>query len=387
MRDPRKLLKRILPGLGIVGLALALGNCGGAEGPKQMPPPALPVVGVTVQEVPIEKEFVGQVYGFYDIPIRARVVGYLEGIHFNEGFPVKQGQLLYTIDPQPFEQAVAAAQSQLAESKIRAINAKSDLDRIVPLAKINAVSKSDLDAANASYDAAVEGVKAANANLRISEIELSYTRIQSPINGLIGKTNAKVGEFVGQDPNPVILNTVSRIDSVRVEFFLTEADYLRFAKEAIERGLDNNEAARPLRLVLGDGSIYEYTGKTDFIDRDVDPETGALLVQATFPNPKGLIRPGQFAKIRAIVTNIENGLLIPQRCVTEIQGNHFVMLVGDSGVVKQQSVQLGEKYKDYWLVQEGLEKDSRIVFEGLQKVREGMKINPQDTVFQSKFPD
>jgi len=372
----------------LIGIsALLVWSCSGNQEPVTMPPPQLPVVGITIQDVPIDKEFVGQIYGYFDIPIRARVHGFLEGIHFDEGLPVKKGQLLYTIDAQPFQANVAGAQSQLAEAKIKAINAKNEYGRIEPLAKINAVSKSDLDAATAEKEAAEEGVNAARANLRIAEIELSYTKILSPINGLIGKTEAKVGEFVGQNPNPVILNTVSRIDSIRVQFFLTEADYLRFAKTAIDQGLPKEESRTPLQLILGDGTIYKRTGEIDFIDREVNPETGTLLVQATFPNPDALIRPGQFAKIRAIVTTIKDGMLIPQRAVTEIQGNHFVMLVGDSGVVQQKSVQLGEQYKDYWIVREGLPKDSRIVLEGLQKIREGMTIAPKDTVFQSKFKD
>jgi len=363
-------------------------SCSGEKEPVQQGPLPFPVVGVTIMDVPIKKEFVGQVYGYFDIPIRARVTGFLEGMHFSEGYPVKKGQLLYTIDAQPFEASVAKSQSQLAEAKIQAIRANNEFGRIEPLAKIKAVSQSDLDAALAERDAAEAAVEAAKANLSLSKIELSYTRILSPINGLIGKSQVDVGEFVGQFPNPVILNTVSRIDSIHVEFFITESDYLRFAKEFIVEGqIRKDREPRPMELIFGDGSVYNHIGKINFFDREVDPETGALLVQATFPNPNKLIRPGQFAKIRALVETVENGMLIPQRTVKELQGNYFVMLVDEDGLVKQHAIQMGEKYQDYWIVQTGLDQNSKILFEGLQKVREGMTIQPIDTVFKSNYAE
>ncbi len=188
--------------------------------------PEIQVINVIKKDVPLTREFLGQVYGFQDIPIRARVEGYLLGVHFEEGYPVKKGQLLYTIDSQPFETQVASMDSKVAEARTYLVNAENELARYKPLAEINAVSKSDLDAAQASRDAAVSSLDAAQANLRMSQIQLGYTRISSPINGLIGKTEARTGEFVGREPNPVILNVVSDISKIRVEFFLTEAEYL-----------------------------------------------------------------------------------------------------------------------------------------------------------------
>ncbi|MEE4248318.1 MAG: efflux RND transporter periplasmic adaptor subunit, partial [Kangiellaceae bacterium] len=238
--------------------------------------PTLPVVEVTVGEVEIEKEFVGQVYGKVDIPVRARVEGFLEGIHFDEGRKVTKGQLLYTIDAQPFQANMAQAQSGLAEAKIALVKAENDYARIKPLAEAKAVSQADLDAAIAEKGAAEAAVEAAQANVKMAEIQLSYTQIASPIDGLIGKTGARVGEFVGREPNPVILNTVSRIDTMRVDFYITESDYLRFARLAAQQQEQERkeQAQESLKLVLSDGSVYEELGKVDFVDRGVEESTG-----------------------------------------------------------------------------------------------------------------
>ncbi len=233
----------------------------------------------------IYQEFVGQVYGLKDISIRARVEGFLEGIYFDEGRGVKKGQLLYTIESQPFEADVAAKMSLLAEAKIMFVNAESELNRIRPLAEINAVSQSDLDAAVARFEASQASVEAAEANLRAAQIQLSYTKIKAPISGIIGKTKAKVGDFVGREPNPVILNVVSRIDVILVEFFLTESEYLIVAREWNKnKELEEVEREEPyLELILSDGSIHNHKGIVEFIDREVDPTTGSILLQASFP--------------------------------------------------------------------------------------------------------
>lgn len=346
------------------------------------------VVPVISQNVNLEQEFVGHVYGKVDIPIRARVDGYLQGIHFNEGRPLKKGDLLYTIDPEPFQAQVAEAESRLAEAKIEAVRANNDLQRYEPLVKIDAVSKSDYDAAVAAKGAADAAVEAAKANVRSAKINLGYTTIYSPIDGLIGKTKAKVGEYVGRNPNPVILNTVSRIDTVRVEFYITEDDYLQLARE-FSRRKESGKAENPkndlFRLVLSDGSLFEEIGHFDFIDRGVEAGTGSILIQTSFPNPKGLIRPGQFARVRAVMNTVENGLLVPQRCVTEFQGNFFVMKLGPENTIVQQRIEIASSYNDYYLVASGLQAGDRVVIDGLQKVQNGMVISPVDTVFQSKY--
>lgn len=344
------------------------------------PPPEVSVVVLEGQEVPIHLEFVGQVFGHKDISIRARVEGFLEGMHFEEGTAVTEGQLLYTLESQPFEADVAAKMSGVAEAKIRLAKAASDLARIRPLAQRNAVSQSDLDAAVAQHDAAQASVEAAEANLRAAKIQLSYTKIRSPIDGIIGKTEAKVGDFVGRSPNPVILNVVSNIETVRVQFFLTENQYLQTARNLIEQGgIETAERRQeaPFELILADGSLYPHRGRFDFIDRQVDPTTGAILVQATFPNPERLIRPGQFAKVRVLAETVKDGILIPLRSVKELQGLYQVYVVKDENKVEERSVELGPAFGSQRLVREGLRPGDRIVYEGLQKVSDGTTVNPK----------
>jgi membrane fusion protein (multidrug efflux system) len=358
---------------------------------KQPPPPDITVVVTQAKDVPIYQEFVGQIYGFKDIAIRARVEGFLEGIHFEEGSRVEKGSLLYTLESQPFEADVAAKMSRVAEAKTMLAKTKSDLNRIEPLAKEKAVSQSDLDAAVANYEANIESVKATEANLRAANIQLSYTKIYSPISGIIGKTKAKVGDFVGRSPNPVILNTVSRIDTVLVEFFITEKQYLQVARRFISKtgSTDQYTGKANLELILADGSLYEEKGKLGFIDRNVDPTTGAMLVQASFPNPQGLLRPGQFAKVKALVAVVKDGILIPQRCVMELQGQFSVYVVGDGDKVETREVKAGPKIKQFWLIIEGLKPGEKVVYEGLQKVKAGAVVKPtikeiESTVEESK---
>ena len=343
------------------------------------PPPNVTVVETQAEEVKIYQEFVGQIYGSKDIAIRARVEGFLEGIHFQEGTAVKKGKLLYTLESQPFEADVAAKMSKVAEAKTNLAYTESDLARIRPLAEENAVSQSDLDAAVARYDASIASLKAAQANLKASRIQLSYTKIYSPIDGIIGKTLARVGDFVGRNPNPVILNAVSSIDTVRVEFFITESQYLEWFRYMQNRKKDSQtQGSRPgLELLLADGSVYEHRGKFDFVDREVDATTGTLLIQASFPNPEGLLRPGLFAKIKAVVDVVEDGILVPQRCVTELQGLYSVMVVGEGNKIDRREITVGTSIDERWLVLEGLEAGEKVVYEGLQLVRDGVVVDPQ----------
>ena len=343
------------------------------------PPPKVTVIETEASDVPIFQEFVGQVYGFKDIAIRARVEGFLEGIHFKEGSTIKKGKLLYTLESQPFEADVAAKMSMVAEAKTALAYAESDLARIKPLAEENAVSKSDLDAAIARYDASIAGVEAAEANLRAAKIQLGYTKIYTPINGIIGRTQAKVGDFVGKNPNPVILNTVSNIETVLVQFFITENQYLEWNRfmQAREKAKVRKRDNAELELILADGSVYEHKGKVDFVDRQVDPTTGALLIQASFPNPERLLRPGLFAKVKGQTDVVKNGIMIPQRCVTELQGLYSVMVVGQGNKIDRREISVGPTMDSLWLIMDGLKPGEKVVYEGLQSARDGTVVNPQ----------
>ena len=343
------------------------------------PPPQVSVIETQAQDVVVPIEFVGQTLGSEDIAIRARVEGFLEGIHFEEGSQVDQGQLLYTLESQPYEAEVAAMMSRLAEAKTMLAKATSDLNRIRPLAERKAVSQSDLDGAVAAYEASQASVEAAEAVLRASKIKLSYTRILAPINGVIGKTQAKVGDFVGRSPNPVILNTVSNIATVRVEFFLPESQYLMVARQIGERlkggGPERGEAT--FEMILADRSLYPHKGRFEFIDRNVDPTTGSILIQVSFPNPDKIIRPGQFARIRTVAERVKDGILVPQRCVSELQGITRVFVVVDDNKVAERVVQLGPTVGSDWLVLKGLKAGERVVYEGLQKVSDGAVVEPK----------
>jgi len=379
-------MKRILivPALVFTSLII-LSNCKKNTQQQQAPPPEVKVIRVIQKDFPRVREFVGQTYGLADIAIRARVEGFLEGIHFEEGMPVKKGQLLYTIDPQPFQAKEAEALGKVAEAKIMLVKAKSDLDRYKPLAEINAVSQSDLDFAVAQHGAAEASVEAAEAALRATRIELGYTKMYSPINGIIGRTEAKTGDFVGREPNPVVLNTVSNIESVQVRFFLTENEYI-----FLTRYIDPNEYEedRPerekenLTLVLADGSEHKYKGTVDFVDRSIDPRTGSILVQASFPNPGKTLRPGQFARVFLEFETVSNALLIPQRCVTELQGEQSVYVVDENNVVEFRQVDASVTKDGLWLIETGLNPGETVVLEGLQKVRSGLTVNPVLTEFE-----
>jgi membrane fusion protein (multidrug efflux system) len=341
----------------IASLSFLLFACGEKQATEAPAPPApdVSVVETKAQDVPLFLEFVGQTGGLKDIAIRARVEGFLEGLHFQEGGAVKKGDLLYTLESQPFEEKVAARMSAVAEEKTMLAKAKGDLDRIKPLAEINAVSKSDLDEAVAAYEARISSLEAARATLRAAKIELGYTKIYSPIDGIIGKSQAKVGDFVGRDPNPVILNTVSQVDTILVTFFITETQYLEIARHLAKpepEPVDSDDAN--LELILIDGSVYAHKGKPDFVDREVDTTTGAMLVQASFTNPERLLRPGQFVRVRARSRVVKDGILIPQRCVMELQGLHNVYVVNADNTAEIREITVGPKVGSNWLITAGL---------------------------------
>lgn len=368
-------------------LALLLVSCGKEEPQKKAPAPEVNVVLVKKSNITNHVEFVGQVYGYQDLEIRARVDGFLEGIHFNEGFRVKKGQLLYTIDSQPYRAEVSSFQSKVAEAKTAYAKAESDLNRYKPLAKSNAVSQADLDNAQAQYDAAISSVEAAEANLEISKIKLSYTKIKSPIDGIIGKTQSYIGEYVGNSMGTIVLNTVSQIDEIRVDFFLPENNYLQVMKTIEDANAifndDNFEKKENLELILGDGSKHKYKGSVNFIDRGIDPSTGTLLVQTSFKNPEKIVRPGQYAKVRIPVI-AESVIIIPQKCVMELQGQYSVFVVNNENKVESRQIVTGNKSGDLLIIDKGLNTGEKIIIDGLQKVRNGIEVIPTEIEFQSK---
>ncbi len=367
MVPPMKML-----GLSALAAALVAAACGPPD--VAAPPPLqIPVVEVIERDQPITLEMVGQTLGSSDIPIRARVEGVLDSIHFVEGRAVAKDDLLYTIDPRPFQAKVVEAQGRLAEARTLLAKSKADLNRIRPLAEMKAVSQQDLDGAVAQYEAAIGSVTAVQAQLEQVEIELGYTRIHSPIEGRIGLSKAKVGEFVGQAPNPVVLNFVSQTDPIRVRFAIDERRYLMFARQLRFADEDQETAGARLRMILADGTVHEYEGHTVATDAAVNPTTGTFTLEADFPNPDNIIIAGQFARVRAVVETRRNALLIPQRCISELQGKFRVFALTPDGRVQLRDVQPGPRIGSLQIIESGLEPGERVALEGAL-LKDGMKV-------------
>ena len=349
--------------------------------PPAMPPMEVAVVEVQPRDIPIHLDMIGQTRGSVDIPIRARVDGVLDEIHFLEGRDVAKGQLLYVIDPTPFKTQVVEAQGRLAEAQTRLAKAASDLERIRPLAEMDAVSKQDLDAAVAQFEAAQGSLQAAKAQVEQAEIQLGYTRIKAPVDGLIGITQAKVGEYVGRSPNPVVLNVVSQIDPIRVRFSINEREYLRFRREFAGRmraAENERPTAKGLQLILSDGSVHENEGHVVSFDAAIEPTTGTLTLEADFPNPERIVLPGQFARVRGVLQKREAVLAVPQRAVMETQGIFQLAVVGTDGTVDIRQVQMGPRVDGEWIVESGLKPGERVALEGLQRMRPGVKVVAKD---------
>ncbi len=348
--------------------------------------PALPVLVAQAQrqDVPLYIEMVGSTLGNQEVPIRARVEGFLESVDFEEGRFVSTGDLLYTIDAQPFQAKLVEAQSELAKAQTQLVKAESDLSRIRPLAEINAVSQQQLDSAVAQEAAARAAVKAAQAGVELAQIELSYTRIVAPIDGLIGLTKAKPGEFVGRDPNPVVLNTLADIDPIRVRFSISEREYLAFAREREIRGTPAERDAQieqdeqvPLTLILSDGTEYDQKGYLDGSAQSIDPTTGTFTLEARFPNGRNFLLPGQFARVKAMYRLLENAVVIPRKALLEIQGRYQVYVVAADNTVDVVEVWPGDIKGNAVVIEQGLAGGETLVVEGIQKVRPGMAVVPQ----------
>ena len=347
--------------------------------------PALQVIVSTAEQrdVPLSIDMVGTTLGTQDVPIRARVEGFLESLDFQEGTFVSKGDLLYTIDAQPFQAKLVEAQSQLAAAQTMLAKSTSDLARIRPLAEMKAVSEQDLDGAVAQEAAARASVRASEAAVDLAEIELSYTRLSAPIDGLIGLTQAKPGEFVGREPNPVVLNTLSDIDPIRVRFSISEREYLILARNYLARneaaGTDGNRSAsgkRDLDLILADESVHPYKGHVVAASQSISQETGTYTLEASFPNPDRMLLPGQFARVRALYQVLENVVVIPRKAISELQGLFRVYVVDESSQVAVREVALGPQTGNDVVVEGGLASGESVIVEGLQKVRPDMIVQP-----------
>ena len=373
--------------IAIVILLSSIG-CGKSE-QQQARPPEVEVVQVEQKDVPIWNEWVGTLEGLVNAQIKPQVLGYLLRQTYKEGSFVRKGELLFEIDPRTFQAALdqakaqrANAEGQLAQAEANQVKTQLDVNRYTPLAKEQAVTQQDLDnaiqanvAAQAQVRAAKAQIDAARAQVDAAQLNLGFTRIVSQIDGIAGIAQAQIGDLVGPTS---LLTTVSTLDPIKVYFPVSEKGYLNYIKEnpdAAKRA--EQERQLGLEMILADGSRYPHEGSFSFADRQVDVKTGTLRLQGLFPNPGNILRPGQFARVRAVTKTRRGALLVPQRAVTELQGSYQVAVVGKDNKVEIRPVKVGERTGSQWVVDAGLKPGERVIAEGIQRVRQGMTVNPK----------
>ena len=358
-----------------VGLAcLALFFAAGCEkaAPTAPPAPVVDVMTVAPKDVPIFKEWVGSLDGDVNATIRPQVTGYLIKQNYREGDFVKKGQVLFEIDPRTFKAAVDQAAAVRAQQQANYTTAAAGLARVKPLAAKNALSQKDLDDATGSDLAARAALDQATAALETAKLNLSFTKITSPINGVAGIAKAQIGDLLSPS-STTELTTVSTLDPIKVYINISEREYLKF----IGKNPDATPGDITLSLILLDGSTYPKTGKFSLLNRQVDTTTGTFKVGAQFPNPDGHLRPGQFAKVRAMQKVLKDALLVPQRAVTEVQGKYLMAVVGEGNKIDIRQVKPGERIGSEWIISEGLKPGESIVVEGTQKVKPGAVVKPK----------
>jgi RND family efflux transporter MFP subunit len=364
---------RVFLGVGV--LILGAVGCKRAAAPPPAPP-EVQVLTVSPRDVPIYQQWIGSLDGYPNAQIRAQVTGYLLKQDYAEGSKVKQGDLLFEIDPRPFQAALDQALSKQAQDQ--AMVGKTDLDvkRYTPLVKQQAVSQEELDNAVQANLGAKASVAADQAAVENARLNLGFTKITSPVDGIAGTAQAQIGDLLG--PGGAILTTVSTVDPIRAYFNISEQFYLAYRRESAKPGQTAPENQIPLELILSDGSVYPKRGKWLFTSRQIDINTGTLQVAANFENPENLLRPGQYALVRAQTENRKNVILVPQRAVTELQGAYQVATVDNENKVHVKKVQVGEQIGNDWIINGGLAPNDRIVVEGLQKAnKDGAVVNPQ----------
>jgi membrane fusion protein (multidrug efflux system) len=352
---------------------------------KEVAPEAKPleitIIEVLQQDVRLESEYTGQTFGQSDIQINPRVDGVIESLNFKEGSVVTKGELLYTIDPLPFQAKVIQAQGNLAESQARLAKAKSDLDMVEPLAKMNALSQRELVAAKEAYNAALAKMSASTASLDNARIELGYCRITAPINGLIGISKVRVGDYVRPGATSV-LNTISDLGDVRVRFTISEQEFLRIFREYNKENSTLKGIGESITLKLSDGSMYPQLGKMSFADRQIDPSTGAITFETAFSNPDKLLRPGQYVKVGVVTDVRKNAIVIPQRAVIEMQGIYQVYVLGANNTVEMKIITPGPSFKDGYVIEDGLKAGDKIAIGGTSLLKNGSVISPKVTPWQ-----
>jgi RND family efflux transporter MFP subunit len=398
-----------LSGVIVIVLLVAVTHSGAKPTAQLPPPPEVVVAPVEQRDVPIYGEWIGTLQGLVTADVKAQVTGYLLTRNYQEGSYVKKGQLLFQIDPRPFEAALEQAkgnlaqteaqlqqdEAQLATAKANQLKSQLDVDKYAPLAKANAVSQQDLDDAvqtNLANKAQVEGAKAAiaaakaqieagQAAVETASINLGFTRITSPINGIAGIAQAQVGDLVNTGSGA--LTTISTLDPIRDYFTVSEQDYLeaaRYYSYAVQPssngGRGTTHRTPKLEMILSDGRTYPLPGKFYFADRAVDPNTGTITLAGLFPNPGNVLRPGQYGKVRAVVRMHRGALLVPQPAINQLQGSYEVDVVGTDNRIATRPVKVGQQVGTMWVVLDGLKPGERVVVEGGAMLRPGMQVQP-----------
>jgi membrane fusion protein, multidrug efflux system len=394
--------QRVTAGISLTSLALLLTVAGGCSAPlkqAETPPPEVKVVEVEQQDVPVYGEWIGTLDGMVNAEIKAQVTGYLLSQHYVEGSLVKKGQLLFELDPRTFQAVLDQAKGQLAQANAQELQAEAnqgkaqlDVSRYTPLAKARAITEQDLDnavqanlAAKAEVEAANAAIVAAKAAVSAAELNLGFTTIRSPIEGIAGLALAQVGNLVSAGSSS--LTTVSTVDPIKAYFTVTEQEYLRYMREnPIESEREARIRQLELELVLADGTVYPRKGQFYVADREVNAQTGAIRLAGLFPNPGNVLRPGQYGRVRAVTTIRKNALLVPQRAVTELQGRYQVAVVDGANKVSIRPVTVGERSGSLWIIEGGLKPGERVVVEGIQQVRPNLVVSPKPFVAPSPGP-
>lgn len=355
--------------------ALSQIGCEAKSASAPPPPPDVEVTTVLQEDVPITSDWVATTDGFVNAQITPQVTGYLVHQNYREGSYVHKGDVLFDIDPRPFQASLDQAKGQLAQAEAQLGKAKLDVDRDTPLAKERAIAQSQLDNDIQAALGAQAVVVSAKANVEQAELNLGFTKVRSLVDGISGIAKGQLGDLVGPT---TVLTTVSQVNPIKAYISLSEAEYLRVAENINRNSLGPTVVSinKPVPwLILGDGSKYPLKGEFILTDRQIDPQTGTIRIAAAFPNPKFILRPGQFGRIQAVTETRKNALLVPQRAVNELQGIYQVAVVDASNKVSIRIVKPGERYGTLWIINEGLHPGERVVVEGIQKVRNDSPVN------------
>ena len=369
-------MRRIFVGLvAAVLLVNALGCSGKVRAAGPPPPPVVEVAPVVQKDVPVQGEWIGTLEGFVNAQIQPQVSGYLIRQDYHEGALVRKGQLLFEIDPRPFQAVLDQAKGQLAQAEAQMANAELNVKRDIPEAEAHAIPQSQLDTDTQALRAAKASVEADQAAVEQASINLGYTRVVSLIDGIAGINTVQVGNLVGPS---TVLTAVSQVSPIKVYFPISEQEYLRLADGGSPGSVDfTTHASRiPLQLTLADGSTYPHPGRIIFADRQVNTQTGTIQIVGEFPNSKNLLRPGQYARIQTPTGNIEGALLVPQAAVNQQHGTYQVTVVGTDNRAQLRTVEVGPRVGTLWVITTGLKPGENVVAVGAEKVKEGELVNP-----------